>query len=112
MAIQSKRNGMLTLDIVLFHDNARQHTVARTRAILEHLNWELFDYPPYSPGLAPNNDHLFTFLKNWLTSYRFNNNEELMEGVKTWAELTGGRLIWHRHIKIYFPKRYVPQFRR
>jgi hypothetical protein len=28
--------------------------------------------------------HLFTYLKNWLWSQRFNNNEELMEGVKTW----------------------------
>jgi hypothetical protein len=28
--------------------------------------------------------HLFTYLNNWLRSQRFNNNEELMEGVKTW----------------------------
>jgi hypothetical protein len=40
----------------------------------------LFDHPCYSPDLAPNNYHL----KNWLGSQHFNNNEELMEGVKTW----------------------------
>jgi histone-lysine N-methyltransferase SETMAR len=44
------------------------------------FNWELFDHPPYSPDLAPNDYHLFTDLKNWLRSQRFNNNEELMEG--------------------------------
>jgi histone-lysine N-methyltransferase SETMAR len=43
----------------------------------------LFDHPPYSPDLTPSDYHLFTYLKNWLGSQRFSNNEELMEGVKT-----------------------------
>jgi hypothetical protein len=45
-AIQRKRSGMLTYGIVLLHDNARPHTAARTRALLENFNCELFDYPP------------------------------------------------------------------
>jgi hypothetical protein len=69
---------------VLHHDNARPHTNVRTQALLEHFNWELFDYPPYSPDLAPSDHHLFTYLKNWLGSQRSNNNEVLMKGVKTW----------------------------
>jgi hypothetical protein len=52
--------------------------------MLEHFNWELFDHPPYSHVLAPSNYHLFTYLKNWLRSQRFSNNEELREGVKIW----------------------------
>jgi hypothetical protein len=52
--------------------------------MLEHFNWELFDHPLYSPDLAPSDYHLFTYVKNWLRSQRFNNNEELMEGVQTW----------------------------
>jgi histone-lysine N-methyltransferase SETMAR len=51
---------------------------AHTTALLEHFNFELFDHPPYSPDLAPGNFHLFTYLKNWLRSQRFNNNQELM----------------------------------
>jgi hypothetical protein len=47
---------------------------------VEHFNLELFDHSPYSPNLAPSDYHL----KNWLRSQRFKNNEELMEGVKTW----------------------------
>jgi hypothetical protein len=43
----------------------------------------LFDHHPYSHDLTPSKYHLFTYLKNWLGSQRFNNNE-LMEGVKTW----------------------------
>jgi histone-lysine N-methyltransferase SETMAR len=44
------------------------------------FNWELFDHPPYSPDLAPNDYHLFSYLKNCLRSQRFNNNEEPREG--------------------------------
>jgi hypothetical protein len=43
----------------------------------------LFDHPSYSPDLTPSDYHLFVYLKYWLRSRRFNNNE-LMEGVNTW----------------------------
>jgi histone-lysine N-methyltransferase SETMAR len=76
-AIQNKRRGMLTSCVMLLRDNARPHTstAARTRALLEHFNWELFDHIPYSPDLAPSDYHLFTrtYLKNWLGSQLFNN---------------------------------------
>jgi histone-lysine N-methyltransferase SETMAR len=77
---------MLTSGVVLLHDNARPHksTATRTRALLEHFNWELSDYSPYSFDLAPSDHHLFSYLKNWLGSQRFNNTEEFMESVKTW----------------------------
>jgi hypothetical protein len=45
---------------------------------------ELFDHPPYSRDLAPSDYHLFTYLKDWLGSQHLNNNEELIDGVKTW----------------------------
>jgi transposase len=82
-AIQKERRGMLTPGVVLLHDNARSHIAARTRALLENFNWELFDHPPYSPDLATSDYRLFTCLSNWLRSQRFNDNE-LLEGVKTW----------------------------
>jgi hypothetical protein len=44
----------------------------------------LFDHPLYSPDLTLSRYNLFTYLTNWLGSQRFNNNEELMEGVKMW----------------------------
>jgi histone-lysine N-methyltransferase SETMAR len=69
--------------IVLLHDNVRLHTAACMRALLENINCELFDHPPYSPYLTLSDYHLFTSLKNWLRSQCLNNKEELMEGVKT-----------------------------
>jgi hypothetical protein len=47
------------------------------------FNWVLCDHP-YSPDFAPSNYHLFTYLKNWLGLQIFNNEEEFMEGAKTW----------------------------
>jgi hypothetical protein len=72
---------MLTSGVVLLHDNARQRTPAHTRALLEHFNWELFDRTPYRPYLTLSDYHMFAYLKKWLQSQCFNNNE-LMEGVK------------------------------
>jgi histone-lysine N-methyltransferase SETMAR len=72
--IQNKRRGMLTSGVVLLHDNTLPHTAAHTRALLDYLNWELFDHSPYSHDLAPSDYHLFTYLKNWLGSQWVNNN--------------------------------------
>jgi hypothetical protein len=38
----------------------------------------------YSPNLAPIYYDLFTSLENWFESEGFSNNEEFMEGFKTW----------------------------
>jgi hypothetical protein len=73
---------MLTSCVVLLHDNVRPHTAARTRALLEHFNWELSDHRPLSPDFSPSDYHLFTYLTGWLGLQRFNINEELMESVK------------------------------
>jgi hypothetical protein len=79
---------MVTSGVVFLHDNACLHTAARTRAQLEHFNWELFDDPLSSPDLAQRDYHLFIYLlKNWFGSQCFNNNVELMEGSKTWLSL-------------------------
>jgi histone-lysine N-methyltransferase SETMAR len=86
MEIQKKSRGMLTYSVlvVFLHDSVPRYISARTRARLEHFNWELFDHSPYSPDPAPRDYHLLTrtYLKNWLGSQRFNSNE-LMEGIKT-----------------------------
>jgi hypothetical protein len=76
--------GMLISGVMLLHDNVCPYTSARTLALLEHFNWELFDHAPYSSDFAPSDYHQFSYLRNWMGSQHFNNNEEFMEGVKTW----------------------------
>jgi hypothetical protein len=70
---------MLTSSVVILHGNARPRTAVPTRTQQEHFNWELFAHPPHIPDLAPSDCHLFVYLKNWLWSQHFNNNEESME---------------------------------
>jgi hypothetical protein len=77
---EKKKCGMLTSGVLLLHDNAHPHRATLTQPLLKHFNWELFN----QPDVALRDYHLLTYLKNWLQSQRFNNNEELMEGVKKW----------------------------
>jgi hypothetical protein len=72
---------VLTSSAVLH--NARTYTAARTPALLGHFAWKLFEHTPYNPDLAPWDNHLFTYMKNWLGPQSFTNNKKLMEGVKT-----------------------------
>jgi hypothetical protein len=51
---------------------------------------ELFDHPLNYPDLAPSDYNLFAYLKKWLESQCLKNNEELMEGVKTWLSSQAG----------------------
>jgi histone-lysine N-methyltransferase SETMAR len=83
-SIQNKRRGMLTYGVMLLQYNVCPHTTACTRALLEHFKWELFGHPPYSPDLAWSDYHPFTYVKSWLGSWHFNNNDNLVEIIKTW----------------------------
>jgi hypothetical protein len=91
-AIQKNWRGMLTCGVVLFHENARPHTAFSTQALPDHFDWELFDHPPHSPDLSPSDYHLFSYLKIWFESQRFNSNEEFVEGVYV-ADLRGDRIL-------------------
>ena len=42
-AIQNKRRGKLSCKVLFFHDNALPHTANRTRELLDHFGWEVFD---------------------------------------------------------------------
>jgi hypothetical protein len=69
---------MLTFGVILLQDSERPQTLLP----LKHINWELFDHTPYILGFTPSDYLLFTYLKNWLRSQRFRNDEEFMECVK------------------------------
>jgi hypothetical protein len=73
--IQNKRHRLLMSSIVFLHDSVHLHTAAHSQVLLENFYWELFDRPPNSPDLALSDYHLFTYLKNWLGSQCFDNNE-------------------------------------
>ncbi|GBM95936.1 Histone-lysine N-methyltransferase SETMAR [Araneus ventricosus] len=75
---------MLSVGIVLLHDNALPHTDAATQELLDQFGWEIFDRPPYSPDLAPSDLHLSLKVKEFLGGKRFGSDEELENAVITW----------------------------
>ena len=54
------------------------------KGLIKLFGWEIFDHPSYSPDLSPSDYHLFSKMKVWLATQRFDTNEELMDGVNTW----------------------------
>ena len=56
--IKSKRPATLSDRIILFHDNARPHTVNLVRDKLQRFGWEILQHPPYSPDLSPCDFHI------------------------------------------------------
>jgi hypothetical protein len=71
----------------------RQQRASLKLALMEHLNWELFDLSPYSPVLYPKDYHLFTYLIYRLLSQRYNNTYDLLEGVKIWLNAQAADLF-------------------
>jgi len=52
--------------------------------ITQKFKWDILDYPPYSPDLAPRDFHLFLHLKKHLPGKKFDDDDELQEEVMTW----------------------------
>jgi hypothetical protein len=50
------------------HDKELPLTAARTNALVNLPNWEIFDHPSYSPDLSTSGYNLFTKMKVWLTT--------------------------------------------
>jgi hypothetical protein len=81
-AIRRKRPGQLARG-VLHYDNARPHTVQATQERIQ-VQWELLEYPPYSPGSAPTDFHLFGPLKTRLGGKRFADDEKVETEAWNW----------------------------
>jgi histone-lysine N-methyltransferase SETMAR len=83
-AICTRIRGQLARGILLHHDNARPHTARVTQYSIQELQWELFEYTPYSPDFAPSDFHLSGPLRNQLRGQSFNDNEEFETEVRKW----------------------------
>ena len=81
-AIQNKCRGMLTDGVRLLHDMSR--TALVTKALLTQFKWEVLDHPPYSPGLAPSDFHLFRYLKSHFGGKSFHDDDEIKDEVEMW----------------------------
>jgi len=69
--------------------NAPAHKSVLAMGKLRDLHYELLEYPPYSPDLAPSDFCLFPKLKLFLAGQRFSSNKEAIAAVEgCFADLT------------------------
>ncbi len=50
------------------------------------MRWVVFEHPPYSPDLAPNNFHLFPVMKQAFGSQRFDMTEKIRAAVTSYSK--------------------------
>ena len=83
-AIQSKRRGMQSAAILLFHYDARPHCAAQAQELITSFKWEQMDHPtPYSP-VSPSDYLLFPHLKKSLGGKRFDDDANVKDAVHKW----------------------------
>jgi hypothetical protein len=92
--IQNKRWRMLTSGVVLLHDNVCLYTAARTWAFLLWAVWPPSLQPWSSSEWLPP-----VYLSEELVGMTAIRQQWADEKRQNMADLTGGRLLWHRHTK-------------
>jgi len=68
------------------------------------FHWDTFDYPPYSPDLAPSDFYLFSKMKEHLAGKRFTDDEDLQHAVMDW--LNSQAAVWYEEGKSKLVSRY------
>ena len=68
----------------LQHDNAHPHTRIRTMEAITSFGWTVIPHPPYSPDLAPSDNHLFGPMKKGLWGNRYGNVNKVKTAVLNW----------------------------
>jgi len=84
--LKEKRRGKVTKGVLFFRDNAPAHRALATRKKLAYLGFQFLGHPPYSPGLAPLDYHLFPGLKKQLKVRHFSSDAEVIAAAETWAD--------------------------
>ena len=84
--LKEKHRGKVTKVVLFLHDSAPAHRVLATQKKLAYLGFQCLDHPPYSPGLAPSDYHLFPGLKKQLKGRHFSSDAEAIAAAETWLD--------------------------
>ncbi|XP_046976362.1 histone-lysine N-methyltransferase SETMAR-like [Vanessa cardui] len=85
-AIKQKSRGKLRAGVLFHQDNAPSHKAAVAMTAIQESGFEILEYPPYSPDLAPSDFYLFPRLKEHLRGKKFEDNSEVMAAVEEFLE--------------------------
>lgn len=80
--LPKKRRGLIKKGPQILVDNAPIHTAQETRQCMQNLGFNLIQWPPYSPDIAPSDFYLFRNLKSWLRGQKFGSRMELESVVR------------------------------
>jgi len=84
--LKEKRRREVAKGVLFLHDTALAHRALATQKKLAYLGFQCLDHPPYSPGLAPSDYHLFPGLKKQLKGRHFSSDAEVIAAVETWLD--------------------------
>jgi len=76
--LKEKCRRKVTKGVLFLQDNAPANWALGTQKKLAYLGFHCLDYPPYSPGLAPLDYHLFPGLKDQLKRRHFSSDTEVI----------------------------------
>ncbi len=75
--IKDKRRGILAKGALLLHDNSHVFINGVSKATIKEYCYELIQYVPYSPDLAPSHYYLYRNLKEDIRGKHFKTKEEV-----------------------------------
>ena len=84
--LNEKRRRKAAKVVLFLHDNAPAHPALATQKKLAYLGFQCLNHPPYSPGLAPSDYHLFPGLKKQLKGRHFSSDAEVIAAAETWLD--------------------------
>ncbi|XP_076057717.1 histone-lysine N-methyltransferase SETMAR-like isoform X1 [Oratosquilla oratoria] len=82
--VRAFKDGMLSKEIILLHDNSRPHIANQTQDVIRSFGWEQLDHPLYSPDIAPNDYHIFLHLKKHLGGQCHDDDEDVKTAMLQW----------------------------
>ena len=84
--LKEKRRGKVKKWALFLHDNVPDYRALATQKKLTYLIFQCLDHPPYSPDLAPSDDHLFPGQKKQLKGSHFSSDAEVIAAAETWLD--------------------------
>ena len=84
--LKENHRGKFTKGVLFLHDSALDHQALATKKKLAYLGSQCLDHPPYCPGLAPSDYHLFPGQKKQLKGRLFSSDAEIIPAAETWFD--------------------------
>jgi hypothetical protein len=84
--VERNRCGNITNVVMILHEYAPAHRALSTQKKLSYLGLQCIDHPPYSPDLAPSDNHLFPGLKKHLKCLHFSSDLQVIASAQTWLD--------------------------